>query len=186
MKFNYCIMDLKSYYYSERTEFALGEIGELRADILDLLNAFKGYQTKAFSIEQLHDITFTEAIRLQGFARYLDDFQGRQDQIFAPYRQLFHDITGVVLNLRAPFGQQHYRLLEISKKYEWAPQHAEIENIAQFILKNFKKYNNKKMLLEIYGRLSEVKKKGTLKPNSSAFVLYQIVRRKLPFWKRWI
>lgn len=152
------------------------QIAELRKEIKELVELFCECSKKAYTKGVA--LSYSKIEQIHGFALFLLDFQGFHDQAFAEILPQLRTFTHFILAYDIPFAEAEYRLLEICQALDIARYRPERENVAEYILRNFKFYS-KGMLRDIYERL-----KGEKITSQAVSMLYKLCRKEMPLWKR--
>lgn len=199
-------MTLSQYYQANDANksniFAPAEIGELRESIKTFLNGFSEAFKKDIEHEEvdtqfynLKKAYFSNAYLIEnktsllGFADYLKDFSGFNDNII---REGLFNLTGfsfIVLKFGHPFEESRHRLIELCNDYTLAVYAPHYDEVATYVLSNFDMYKNKKAYLEtILAELEDLKQrckknKVSFEVYSSPCILYKIIKRKLSAFK---
>ena len=198
-------MTLEQYYDAidakKSNIFAPEEVGSLRESIRNFFDGFKTALKKDMEYEDKDNVYglkrafCTNAYLVEnkksmlGFALYLVDFRGFNDNILREGGFGIWDFSYIIFKFHHPFEEAHFRLIEVCNDIylaEWAPCY---DNVAAYILTHFDEYANKKnslqnILKELEALKERCKKnKVAFKTYTSPYILYKVIKRKLSTFK---
>ncbi len=178
-------MTLKQYYQATDANksniFAPEEIGELRNSIADFFKGFDEATAKdckaeeVFAINMVNEPYATHAYlrekknELKGLGLYLLEFRGFNDEILKEGKFNLDALTYMVLRYKYPFEEAHFRLLELTDLHSYASYCPEKNNVANYIIDNFHKFNEVEKK-RMYDALKKMKKR--VKKNGYEFADY--------------
>ncbi len=196
-------MTLSQYYNATDANksniFAPAEIGELRASIADF---FKGFDeaikkdcsaTGQLALVQVYEPHITQAYlrekqdELKGLGLYLLDFRGFNDEILKEGKFDLKNLTYMVLYYHYPFEEAHFRLLELTDLHSYASYCPEKDNVANYIIDNFHKFNEveKKRMYDALKKMKKRVESNGLKITDYTYagILYSMLKKEFSFFK---
>lgn len=199
-------MTLEKYYLKAhsnencRNVVTAEEFGNLQASIIEFFQGFEKAKKEDCKNENCEALRLTKnayatnaylsenRTSLQGLALYLLDFRGANDVFFKKEKIDLYGLMYMIFTYNYMFQEADFRLLELTKAKSFALQMPEKDNVTLFIIKHFNEFSPFE-LNTIFRRLNRMKKRLKKSPYklenyTYQYILYNMISRKLPFFRR--